>query len=309
MSDPLLLLLGVLCAGIGGDIFIRGAVGLSIALRVPAGLIGATIAAFATSSPELSVSISSALAGRPGIALGDAVGSNIVNIGAILGIGLLLCPIHVSRVEIRRDFFAALLVPVLTAGLASDGSLSRADGALLLGAFAVWLVANIRSALHHRSNSSAESLPSAKPLPALLLTLLGLALLVAAGRFVVAGATGLARAFGMPPFFIGVTVVAFGTSVPELAAILAAARKGHQEVALGTILGSNLFNGLGIVGTAAAISPIAVVPGELHMGLITGFVLVGATYPTVEGILGRARGVALLTLYLGFLTAAILTRS
>src|SRR5512145_2220419 len=135
MKDFLVLLFGVACAGLGGELFVRGVVGLAHWARIAPGLIGATVAAFATSSPELSVSINAALAGKPQIALGDAIGSNVVNVTLILALALVISGIQCPRDSIRRDFPVALLVPVLTGVLFADGTLSRADGLLMLGIF------------------------------------------------------------------------------------------------------------------------------------------------------------------------------
>ncbi len=138
MNNYLALIIGIICAGIGGELFVRGALGLAHRLRISAGIIGATVAAFATSSPELSVALSSALAGKPQIALGDSLGSNVVNVALILGLALVISGIHTPRDSIRRDFPVALLIPLLTGALFLDGELSRIDGLLLFAAFAAW---------------------------------------------------------------------------------------------------------------------------------------------------------------------------
>jgi cation:H+ antiporter len=151
MNEYFALTLGMVCAGIGGELFVRGTVGLAHWARVSPGLVGATVAAFATSSPELTVSITAALAGTPQIALGDALGSNVVNVALILGIAVVIAGMRSPRDTVKRDFPVAMLVPVVTGVLALDGVLSRLDGVLLLSLFLVWLVAVIIEARKQRS--------------------------------------------------------------------------------------------------------------------------------------------------------------
>lgn len=157
MNPYLTLALGVVCAGLGGELFVRGAVSLALWWRVYPGIIGATVAAFATSSPELAVSVSSALAGTPQIALGDALGSNVVNVALILALALLVSGIQTARESIHRDFPVALIVPVLTVLLFWDGTLSRIDGLLLLGAFITWLTVVILQAWQQRGHAIEDS--------------------------------------------------------------------------------------------------------------------------------------------------------
>lgn len=249
MNDYLALLIGIAFAGAGGELFVRGTVGVAAALRISPGIIAATVAAFATSSPELTVSINSALAGTPRIALGDALGSNVVNVALILAAAVLIAPITATRDTIRRDFPVALTVPVILAVLLLDGVLSRLDGLLLLGLFVGWLIAVIHEARRQRS-AAVMVLGEHKPLRAVIGGAAGLALLIVAGHLIVAGATGVAQSRGIDAFIIGATVVAVGTSVPELATAIISAIKGHEEVGLGTILGNCRGPGPISAGTA-----------------------------------------------------------
>lgn len=301
MNDYVVLILGIVCAGIGGELFVRGTVGLGHWLRIPPGIVGATVAAFATSSPELSVALGSALAGSPQISLGDALGSNVVNVALILALALVISRIKAPRTSVRRDFPVALLVPVVTGALLLDGELSRLDGGLLLGGFAVWLAATIVEARRQRS-AAEQVLGEHRGWLIVLSCLAGLAALVAAGKLIVSGASGIALAFGIDAFIIGATVVAIGTSVPELATAVIAKLRGHDEVSLGTILGSNIFNGLLIIGVAAVICPIAVAWREVAVALLFGLV-VAVTYPGSSGFIERGRGVLLLVLYVAYLAA------
>lgn len=300
MNDALILSGGVVCAAFGGELFVRGVVGVARWARVSAGIIGATLAAFATSSPELSVAINSALNHSPQISLGDALGSNVVNLGLILGIVLLISPVQAPRASIRRDFTVALLVPFLLAVLAYDGVLSRIDGMLLMALFVGWMVIVVLEVRRQRS-VAAQVLGESKHGLAIFYCLGGLLLLVASGKLIVVGATGIALAFGVDEFVIGATLVAIGTSAPELATALIAKLRGHDEVGVGTLLGSNIFNGLMIVSTAAMIYPIQISRTEVGFGLLFGILTMVAIFPGKSGLLRRERGLLLLTLYMAYL--------
>jgi cation:H+ antiporter len=300
MNDYVTLILGVVCAGIGGELFVRGAVGLAHWARISPGIIGATVAAFATSSPELSVSINSALAGKPQIALGDALGGNVINVALILAIGLVISGIQSPRDTVKRDFPVALLIPIITGVLFLDGKLSRFDGFLMLSMFLAWFVAVVIEARKQRSAAEAI-LGEHRGWLVALSCVAGLAFLAAAGNLIVVGARGIAISFGIDEFIVGATIVAVGTSVPELATIVIAKLRGHDEVGLGTILGSNIFNGIFIVAVAAIIFPITVAWREVAITLIFGLLALVFTYPTRKGFIERRRGALLLVLYAVYL--------
>lgn len=306
MNDYIALILGVVCAGIGGELFVRGAVGLAYWARVSPGIIGATVAAFATSSPELSVAINAAMAGEPQISLGDALGSNVVNVALILALALVISGIQSPRDSVKRDFPVALLIPIITGVLFLDGEISRFDGLLMLSLFLAWLVTAVIEARKQR-NAAEEVLGEHRGWLVVISCVAGLAFLVAAGNLIVAGARGIAISFGIDEFIIGATIVAVGTSVPELATTIIAKLRGHDEVGLGTILGSNIFNGIFIVAVAAIIYPITVAWREVAITLVFGLVALVFTYPTRKGFIGRRRGVLLLVLYAVYL-ATILQR-
>lgn len=304
MHDMLILLAGVLCAGAGGELFVRGSVGLAHLARISPGIIGATVAAFGTSSPELSVAINAALAGEPQIALGDSLGSNVLNVALILAIALVISGIHASRASVKRDLPVALLVPVVTGVLFIDGELSRIDGLLMLGSFFGWLTATALEARKQR-NAADTVIGEHNTWLVLLSCLGGLAFLVLAGRLIVSGARGMAAAYGLDEFVVGAVIVSIGTSVPELATTVIAKLRGHDEVSLGTILGSNIFNGLFIVAVAAIICPITVSPGEVLITLFFGLMAVVLTYPGSGGFIDRRRGVWLLMVYVAYLGAIL----
>lgn len=306
MQNYLLLLAGVACAAIGGELFVSGAVGIARWARVTPGIVAVTVAAFATSSPELSVAINAALDEAPQIALGNALGANVVNVALIFGIALTISAIRAPRDTVRRDFPAALAIPLATAVFIADGELSRVEGALMIAGFVVWLVAAVVEAGRQRRASADAGTPG-QHTRALLSAPVGLALLVVAGDLIVDGARGIALAYGLEEFVIGATVVAIGTTVPELATTVMAKLRGHDEVGLGTVLGSNVFNGLLIVGVAATIHPIVIAPGDVYLTLAFGAAAVALLYPARLGWIGRRRGALLLALYLAYLSGVLLT--
>ena len=306
MGDLFALVAAIPVAAIGRAIFLEGVLGVAGWLRVPRLLVATTLAAFATSSPELAVSSLAALAGKPGIGLGDALGSNVVNVGLILGAALLFGPLTASIGAHRRDFSMALMVPVLTLALAWDGNVSRADGVLLLSLLAIWLTLTARAAIAHRRESLADTGTLVHPARAWLLLLGGFACLLLAGRLFVTGAGGIALTLGVHPYVIGATVVAIGTSLPELVTVTISRLHGHDDVGLGTLLGSNLFNGLGIVGVAATIHPIRAPTAEVATALAFGVVTVLLMLPRA-GILSRRRGAVLLAAYVAFVAMTALS--
>ncbi len=304
MNDYVALLLGVVCAGVGGDLFVRGSVNLARWVGISPGLVGATVAAFATSSPELSVGINAAMAGEPEISFGDVLGSNVVNVALILGLALCLSGIRSGRDRIKRDFTGALLVPFVTGVMAIDGILSRMDGVLLLGLFCGWLGLVVREGLRDRAAGDGGS--GGNPWVTIAQNVAGLGFLVAAGNLIVLGAKGVALAFGINDFIIGATVVAIGTSVPELATTLIAKVRGQDEIGLGAVFGSNIFNGLLIVGVVAVISPIRVGFWNSAIALGLSMVAICCTFPRQEGWISRRRGIALLGLYGIYLVLTII---
>ena len=304
MQHYLYLLGGIALAAAGGEFFVKGAVGLARAARVSPGIVAVTVSAFATSSPELSVSINSALAGSPQIALGDALGSNVVNVALILGAALAIAAIRTPRDSLRRDFPVAIAVPLVTVMFAADGEISRAEGALLLAGFVAWLSSAVIEARRQRRAWVDDGLRT-RPARALLASAGGLVLLATSGTLIVTGARGVAQAYGLDAFVIGAAVVSVGTSVPELATTVVAKLRGHDEVGLGTVLGSNLFNGMFIVAVAALIHPIPVNTASVVMTLAFGIAAVALAFPARDGAIGRGRGFLLLLLYVGYLVTTL----
>lgn len=304
VANIAILVMGVLTAALGGELFVRGSVGLAAWARVPAGLIGATVAAFATSTPELSVGIQAALDGRPELALGDALGSNVVNVAVVLGAVLVLGPMRTGRRDIRRELSFAITAPILTLLALVDGHLGRAEAVVLLGVFVVWIVSVGRAAMHQRSAAADVVGETSRP-KVVLNVLAGLGFLVLAGRLIVTAAKGLGTDLGLDPFVVGATLVALGTSAPELATALVARRRGHSEVGVGTVLGSNVFNNLWIVGVVALIRPVQTSVSEVLLAVGACLVALLLVVPLRNGVVPQWRGVALLTIAVAYATGTI----
>ncbi len=305
MTDIALLLAGFACAGLGGELFVRGVVGLASRARVPAGIVAATVAAFATSSPELAVAVISASEGVPEISFGNVLGANIVNLGLTVGVALLFREIKIGRRTLQRDLWTAALAPPATLLVVLDGYLSRVDGAILLALFVTWLVAAVIEARRERSAAAAVLGETGRVGLIVLHTLLGLVSLVVAGELVIMGGQGLGAALGLPPFVIGAVIVAIGTTLPEFATVFVARLRGHQEVGVGTLLGSLIFNGLFIAGVTATIRPFEVSLYDSGLALATGLVLVLLIYPSRDGTVARKRSVALLGFYVTYVVVLL----
>lgn len=308
-NDLLAMLGAVMLAGIGGELFLKGVLGTAAALRVPKLLVATSLAAFATSSPELTVSTVAALAGRPEIGLGDALGSNVVNIALIFGLALLFGPLRVERTELGRDFAIAIAIPFLSFWFAADGVISRGEGGLLLLLFALWMGLLARAGMAWREAETVvdAAAPRPNPWPSLVFSIVGLAALILAGRLFVSSATGIATAFGVDAYIVGATVVAIGTSLPELVTVLLARYRGHDDIGVGTLLGSNLFNGMAIVGVAASIHPIQAPLAEVAVALGMGTLALLLLIPGRDGVIHRVRGYLLLASYVVFVVATVTT--
>lgn len=260
------VVLGLVVLVWSADKFVDGAVGIARFCGMSTLLIGMVIVGFGTSAPEMVVSALSAMQGNPELALGNAYGSNIANIALILGVTAVIMPVLVKREALKRDLPVLLVVTALTIGLLLDGNVSRMDGVILLLVFAGVMGFNIWSELRSKkaagnatdaaddaSEDCAESVSLGK---SIFWLVFGLVLLVVSSRALVWGACDIARALGVSDLLIGLTIVAVGTSLPELASSIVAARKGEDDLAFGNIVGSNLFNTLAVVGIAATIAPM-----------------------------------------------------
>jgi cation:H+ antiporter len=305
MQESLLMLVaGVVLAWFEGEFFVKGGVALARRARWPTAVIGVTVAAFGTSSPELLVAIHAALDGVPEISLGDVLGSNVVNVALVLAVVLALSGMRTEDSGVRRDWFVSLLVPGVIYALLFDGWFSRLDAAIMMFVFLIWLIVVIRHARRHAVTRAEPG--EIVSLPKTVFALLaGLVLLIGAAQFVVTGGKGVATALGWSPFIVGAVVVAAATSTPELATTLIARMRGHHDVGLGNILGSNIFNGFFIASVAALIQPYAVKVPEVLPSLGFGVITVLLILPGKDGTLGRWRGVVLLLLYAAYLMTTL----
>jgi cation:H+ antiporter len=304
LHDLLRLAAGVLFAWGGGELFVRGLQGVAVWTRIPPRIIGVTLAAFATSTPEIFVALTAAHSGVPAISAGDLTGSNVVNVGLILAGALLFAPLEAVWRSVARDYLAALAVPLIILVLLHDGLLSRVDGFVLMGLFAVWLLAVLREGFQERGPVPAQETPTVAPV---LYALAGLAVLMAAGHFIVEGGRGIAARCGMSDFLVGATVVAVATGTPELATTIVARLKGHHDIGLGNILGSNIFNGLFILSLVALVAPFPLSAATVAPALAAGFLTTLACLP-LHGRITRAQGWLLLALYAVYLVVILQTR-
>ncbi|MBR6448727.1 MAG: calcium/sodium antiporter [Fibrobacter sp.] len=304
------------------DRFVDGAVGVAQFLGMSTFLIGMVIVGFGTSAPEMVVSIFSAMNNSPQLALGNAYGSNIANIALILGATALIAPVVVKKQAMTRDIPILLVLTALTVFLLKDGNVSFADGTVLLMVFVAIMTFNILSewkAKRKRKSGGGEALDSdTEPAEkvsigkSILLLIVGLGLLIASSRMLVWGAINVAQALGVSDLLIGLTIVAVGTSLPELASSIAAARRGENDLAVGNIIGSNIFNTLVVVGIAAVITPIKAMDPEvlsrdlpIMSALTLLLFLICIPFKKKNGKriggFGRLGGALFLSLYVGYL--------
>lgn len=304
--------LGLLLLVLGADSFVRGASGLALRLGVSAFVVGLVLVGFGTSAPELAVNLTAAWHGRYQMAVGNVVGSNVANIGLILGVSALIAPLAVRARLLRIEVPLVVATSIVLWLLALDGTLGRYDAALLLSGFVglLWLVARdarkesaaVRAELSEAATTQTEFKRN------LLRLAVGLGLLLFGAHKMVGAAVSLATAWGMSELTIGLTVVAIGTSLPELAASAMAAWRGHADLALGNVVGSNLFNVLLILGLTSAVHPLPVSAASLRIDLplMIGFALL--LYPIVRRNMrvDRNEGIVLLVAYAVFLAVQFL---
>ncbi len=307
----LLLLVGFALLIKGADFFVDGASGIADRFGIPQIVIGLTIVAFGTSLPEAAVSITAAFDQNTGIAIGNVLGSNILNILIILGVTSCIIPLTVQKSTLRFEIpFVIFVTVVLVLFGYFSGWLARVAGVVLLVIFALFFVYLIMISKKEAKENAAQPIdadtPPApkKPLPRLIImTLLGLVAIVLGSNFTVDGATYIAQRIGISERFIGLTVVSLGTSLPELVTSVVAGRKGNSDIAIGNIVGSNIFNILFVLGTTALICPIPYEPKFV----IDGLVAIGAAVMLLLGILcdpkkklGRIAGALMLLSYAGY---------
>lgn len=291
----LLFVIGLLGLFFGGEYLVRGASSIARTYRISPMVIGLTIVGFGTSAPELLVSVQAALAGQPAIAIGNVLGSNIANILLILGVSAVIAPLILPMRKLWRDLGFMLLATAAIWAMLLDGNITRLDGVILFAGLLVFLLV----AFVTGKSEPEDDMPIPPVLKAALMTVGGLVVLVIGARLLVDSATGIARTFGISEAVIGLTIVAVGTSLPELATSVVAAMRKQTEIAVGNIVGSNIFNIFGILGLTALIAPI---PAEARFVTIdmpwVAATAVGLTVlAALMGGLPRLAGVALLAGY------------
>ena len=293
------------------DRFVEGSAATARYFGMPPLLIGMVIIGFGTSAPEMVVSVLAASQGNPGIALGNAYGSNITNIALILGVTALIKPIAVNSKVLRKELPILMVVTLLTAGLLWDSEITRFEAIILLIVFSDLMIWTIGEGLQKKKDtlkSEMELEVNIHAIPirrAVFWLIAGMVLLIASSRILVWGAVEIAHEFGVSDLIIGLTIVAIGTSLPELASSVLAARKGEHDLALGNIIGSNLFNTLAVAGIAGTIHPMTVEPEVLNrdvlaMAVLTLLLFVFGYGFRRAGRINRFEGAILLACYVGY---------
>ncbi|ERP94648.1 sodium:calcium antiporter [Marinobacter sp. ES-1] len=313
----MLMAIGAIIAGLvllvwSADKFVEGAAATAKHLGMPTLLIGMVIIGFGTSAPELAVSAMAASDGNPGLALGNGYGSNITNIALIVGLTAIIAPIAVHSQVIRKELPLLLVLTLIAGAQLLDGELSRLDGWVLLAVFAAVMGWSIYQGYQGKEDPLAgdtETEMIAHPMPlksAITWLVVGLVLLIASSRILVWGAVTIAQSLGISDLIIGLTIVAIGTSLPELASALAAVKKNEHDLILGNILGSGIFNTLAVVGLAAVIEPLSVAPEVLYrdwtlmFGLTLALLVMGFGLTGWRKLISRVDGALLLLVYVGY---------
>lgn len=314
----MLMAMGAVIAGLillvwSADKFVDGAAATAKHLGMPTLLIGMVIIGFGTSAPELAVSAMAASDGNPGLALGNGYGSNITNIALIVGLTALIAPIAVHSQVIRKELPLLVVLTLIAGAQLIDGELSRLDGWVLLAVFAAVMGWSIYQGVQGKGSDplggETEAEIIAHPMPmktALIWLVIGLVLLVVSSRLLVWGAVSIAQSLGISDLVIGLTIVAIGTSLPELASAIAAVKKNEHDLILGNILGSGIFNTLAVVGLAAVIQPLSVAPEVLYrdwtlmLGLTLALLVMGFGLTGWRKLVSRVDGALLVTAYIAY---------
>ncbi len=321
------LAIGAVIAGLillvwSADKFVDGAAATARRLGMPSLLVGMVIIGFGTSAPELAVSAMAAADGNSGLALGNAYGSNITNIALIIGLIAIIAPVAMHSQVIRKELPLLIVITLIAGVQLFDDALSRMDGVVLLAVFAIVMGWSIYQGLQGKTDSlGIETTPELAtqfmPLKrAAIWLVIGLVVLVASSRLLVWGAVDIAQSLGVSDLVIGLTIVAIGTSLPELASALAAVRKKEHDLILGNILGSGIFNTLAVVGLAATIHPLTIDPEVLYrdwtlmLAVTVGLLLMGLGLTGRRKLISRLDGVILLlvyVVYIGYLFSGVVS--
>ncbi len=328
----ILLLLGFILLVKGADYFVDGSSSIAKKLKIPSLIIGLTIVAFGTSAPEAAVSITASMNGQNGMAIGNVIGSNIFNLLMVIGASGIIKPLLVEKSMLSKEFPFTLLVSILLVVFCADtlifgnsiNTIGRIDGLILLALFAVFLYSLIHSALKNRKENISELETSIdievaevdvvsveknnSMIKSVLVSIVGIAAIIFGGNLVVNSASSIASSFGVSDQLIGLTIVSIGTSLPEFVTSIIAARKGESDLALGNVIGSNIFNILFVIGASAIISPMTVGPKLL----IDGAIMILSTilvyfYSFRKNNISKFESLSLLILYFGYMGYLIFT--
>ena len=299
--DIIIIIIGIVCVLKGADFLTEGAAALARRVNIPEIVIGLTIVAAGTSAPELFVSLVSALKGTPDLAVGNVVGSNTMNCMLIVGCAAMVAPMTISRSTVKKDIPFAVGASVLLMLLALNNFLGRFDGILLLAGFVSFMVYSLRQAKNGQGDATTEE-KQQNPWLSVLYIVLGLVGLVIGSNLFVDHASSLALALGISEGVVGLTVVAGGTSLPELATSVVAARKGQSAIAIGNVIGSNVFNILLILGLTATISPLQIEGiTTIDMAVMLLSVILVWLFSRTRYTVERWEGGLLLVIYIGYL--------
>ena len=310
LLNAALLVVGFVLLIKGADAFVEGASEVSRRLKVPPVIVGLTIVAFGTSLPEFAVSLSAAVSGSNGIAAGNVVGSNIFNSLMVVGFSAMFVRLPVSDSIIKRDYpFMAVITLVLLC-VFFDGSMSRANGLILIVFFIFFLTYTVRSALKARSDARDEAgIEGMSTLKCLLCIVLGAAGIIVGGDMVVDNASTLAVALGMSDTLVGLTIVSVGTSLPELVTSLVAAKKGENDISIGNVVGSNIFNICFVLGLSTSIHPIGISPEIVIDTAILLAIVVLMAIPIFRKKIGRIDGAVMVLTYAAYIAYIIMRNS
>ncbi len=309
--DIILLIVGFVLLVKGADFFVEGAADLARKLKIPSLVVGLTIVALGTSAPELAVSISASCSGANSMAVSNVVGSNIFNLLVVLGVCALIKPVGVTKDILRRDYPVSILATVLFfVFLIFGNDIGRIEAGIFILLMVGYMIWTVKSALKNRTPEQ-ETEKKFNPVKCALFIILGAAAIVFGGNFVVDHASNLGAAMGMSETLIGLTICAVGTSLPELVTTIAAARKGETDMAMGNVIGSNIFNILFILGVSGVISPIEIAATEVTKTLIdSGFYIAVCILAYIFCLtakkITRVEGGILAFLYVGYTAFAIM---
>lgn len=305
--EYILLIVGFVLLIKGADFFVDGASSIAGKLKVPSLIIGLTVVSLGTSMPEAAVSISASLSGNNGISLGNVVGSNLFNLLVVVGVSAVLLPIATDRAILKRDMPIAIGITAALCIMLMDGMLSRLDAVILLVLFAGYMGLLLWSALKNRTEEGEQKVMSWGK--SILFAVVGAAAIIGGGQLVVENAKVIAANLGMGETLIGLTVVAFGTSLPELVTSIVAAKKGDSGIAMGNVVGSNIFNILFILGMAGAIMPMNADPAFfIDTGILIVASLMMLLFAFTGKKTGRVEGAIAVLMYLAY-TAYIIMRA